>query len=443
MKVGMDRASSGWGARALFLTFFVLAMLLAVPQAGAQSRNGSAKPAAAKTASAKPSAARTTPAKKAPTKKAATKKAAVRKAPVQKRVVRRAAPPRPSVAQLQGLRATGDPLDLHSSVALVIDQDTDEILFSKNHDAILPIASITKLMTALVVAEADLPLDETLRVSLDDVRATSASRAHSRLLAGTALSRGDLMHLALMSSDNRAAYALGRTYPGGISAFVSAMNRKARDLGMGDTRYVEPTGLSADNRSSAQDLARLVRAASDYPVIRELSTSLQAVVPVGTGKKQRPVQFRNTNGLVHNPEWDIGLQKTGFISAAGRCVVMQAQLAGRSLIMVLLDSAGRYTRIGDAERLRKWVGEQSLLPSFLKSDPVLAPSLPEALQPVAPMAATQPLLYGPRDTTLPALPKLKPAPAPAADAPALRPDLPSVYVAPLALPRAAEAAAPL
>ena len=302
------------------------------------------------------------------------------------RVVRRP----PSVGQLMGLHATEDPLSLRSSVALVVDQETNEVLFSKNPQAVLPIASITKLMTALVVVDAGLSLDETLVVSQDDVRGTVGSRMRSKLRPGTRLTRGELMHLSLMSSENRAAYALGRTYPGGLSAFVRAMNRKAAELGMADTRYVEPTGLSADNRSSAVDLARLVEAASQHPVIRDLSTSLHTVLPVGP--KTRPVEFRNTNGLVHNPAWDIGLQKTGFISAAGRGVVMQAELAGRRLIMVLLDSAGRYSRIGDAERLRQWVSEQSLLPLFGRR---VAP-LPQPAPPLPPLPSV-------RSSTLPAV----------------------------------------
>jgi D-alanyl-D-alanine endopeptidase (penicillin-binding protein 7) len=160
-----------------------------------------------------------------------------------------------------------------------------------------------------------------------------------------------MLHLALMSSENRAANALGRSYPGGLAAFVAAMNRKARALGMNDTHYVEPTGLSSRNQSSARDLATLVRAAHEVPLIRELSTSPEYMVEVGN----RNVQFRNTNGLVKSPEWDIGLQKTGYITEAGRCLVMQAKMAGRQLIMVFLDSAGKYSRIGDAERVRRWV----------------------------------------------------------------------------------------
>ena len=230
----------------------------------------------------------------------------------------KAAPARPSFGQIYGLHATDDPLDLKSSVALVIDQDTQQVLFSKNPQAVLPIASITKLMTALVVTEAGLPLDEMLAISQDDVDTEKGSR--SRLTVGTQLTRGEMLLLALMSSENRAAHALGRHYPGGMDAFVGAMNAKAQLLGMGDTRYVEPTGLSSQNRSSANDLARLVDAAYAHPIIRELSTSREAQVDVG----KRQLQFRNTNGLVRNPEWDIGLQKTGYISEAGRCLVMQA-----------------------------------------------------------------------------------------------------------------------
>ena len=260
----------------------------------------------------------------------------------------------PSFGQALGLHASGDPLDLKSSVALVVDQDTNEVLFSKNPAAVLPIASITKLMTGLVVAESKAPLDDMLTVTQDDIDTEKGSR--SRLAVGTQLTRGEMMHLALMSSENRAANALGRHYPGGLPAFVEAMNRKAAALGMRDTHYVEPTGLSSKNQSSAQDLAVLVRAAHQVPLLRELSTSQEAEVAVG----HRVMQFRNTNGLVSNPQWEIGLQKTGYIAEAGRCLVMQAQLAGRKLIMVLLDSTGKYSRIGDAERIRKWLGSVAL-----------------------------------------------------------------------------------
>src|SRR5512134_1388626 len=286
-----------------------------------------------------------------------TARSAVKAAPgksaaaVKQRRKARVSPARPSLAQKQGLRRTDDELDLRSSVALVMDQDTDEVLFSKNADAVLPIASITKLMTSMVVLDAEQPMDETIKVT--KVALDTPRNNRSRLRVGAELSRGELMHLALMASENRAAYAIGAAYPGGMPALVEAMNRKARELGMNDSHFVEPTGLSADNRSSAHDLALLVKAAYQNPVLREYSTAADAAVSVG----KRLVQFRNTNSLVRSPQWEIGLQKTGYISEAGRCVVMQAQLAGRKLIMVLLDSAGKYSRMADAERLRKWVND--------------------------------------------------------------------------------------
>jgi D-alanyl-D-alanine endopeptidase (penicillin-binding protein 7) len=258
-------------------------------------------------------------------------------------------PAKPSFGQMIGLHQTADSLELKSGVALVLDQDTNEVLFSKNSQAVLPIASLTKLMTAMVVTGAEQPLDDMITITDADIDTEKGS--HSRLKVGTQLRREEMLHLALMASENRAANALGRNYPGGLPAFVAAMNQKARALGMNDTRYVEPTGLSSANQSSARDLATLVKAAHEVPLIRELSTSPEYMVEVGN----RPVQFRNTNGLVKSPEWDIGLQKTGYISEAGRCLVMQAKLAGRHLIMVFLDSAGKYSRIGDAERVRRWV----------------------------------------------------------------------------------------
>jgi D-alanyl-D-alanine endopeptidase (penicillin-binding protein 7) len=271
----------------------------------------------------------------------------------QSRSVVRVVPARPSFGQLAGLHATDDELDLKSSVALVIDQDTQQVLLSKNDSAVLPIASITKLMTGLIVSEAKLPMDEAITITQDDVDTEKGSG--SRLRVGTSLTRGELMHLALMSSENRAAHALGRSYPGGMSAFVEAMNQRAQLLGMNDTKYVEPTGLSSRNQSSAQDLARLVATASQDTLISELSTSPGHQVEIG----RRTLQFNNTNRLVKNPAWEIGLQKTGYISEAGQCLVMQAKVAGRKLIMVFLDSAGKLSRIGDAERVRKWVETHS------------------------------------------------------------------------------------
>jgi D-alanyl-D-alanine endopeptidase (penicillin-binding protein 7) len=266
--------------------------------------------------------------------------------------VRRVAAPVPerlSVGALAGLHGTSDPLDLRSSVAFVIDADTHEVLLDKNAQAVLPIASLTKLMTSLVVVEAALPLDEILTVTQSDVDTEKGSR--SRLRVGTQLTRGEMLHLALMSSENRAANALGRHYPGGEAAFVAAMNAKAQLLGMADTRYVEPTGLSSRNQSSAKDLALLVDAASQHPLISELSTSPSYQVAVG----RRTLQYHTTNRLLLNPSWEIGLQKTGYISEAGRCLVMQARMAGRKLIMVFLDSTGKYSRLGDAERVRQWI----------------------------------------------------------------------------------------
>jgi serine-type D-Ala-D-Ala endopeptidase (penicillin-binding protein 7) len=275
------------------------------------------------------------------------------KVSARQRSVVRLAPARPSFGQLAGLHSTDDELDLKSSVALVIDQDNGQILLRKNDSAVLPIASITKLMTGLIISEAKLPMDETITITQDDVDTEKGSS--SRLRVGTALTRGELMHLSLMASENRAAHALGRTYPGGMSAFVEAMNQKAQMLGMTDTKYVEPTGLSSRNQSSAQDLARLVATASNDKMLSELSTSPGHEVEVG----RRTVRFGNTNRLVKNPAWDIGLQKTGYISEAGQCLVMQAKVAGRKLIMVFLDSAGKLSRIGDAERVRRWVETNS------------------------------------------------------------------------------------
>lgn len=335
--------------RGLAVLLVALGLSLGDASLGLQSVHAQSKSASSqksKNAPAKPSV-RKVPAKakaQVPVRKRATKAAVV-------------VPAKPSFGQLAGLQHTDDPLALKSSVALVMDQDTEEVLLAKNDNVVLPIASITKLMTALVVTEAQLPLDEVLTVTQDDVDTEKGSR--SRLQVGTRLTRGEMLHLALMSSENRAAHALGRHYPGGLSAFVSAMNAKAQLLGMRDTRYVEPTGLSSQNQSSAHDLARLVKTAYTVPLIRELSTSESTTVRVG----RRETSFGTTNGLVRSPAWDIGLQKTGYISEAGQCLVMQAHMAGRRLVMVFLDSAGKYSRIGDAERVRKWiVGEAKKSP---------------------------------------------------------------------------------
>ena len=277
-----------------------------------------------------------------------------RKALVAKRIaVMRAAviPAKPSFGEAAGLHSQQDALELKSGVALVVDQETREVLFSKNEKVVLPIASLTKLMTGMVLSEARLAMDEIIMISQADVDTEKGSR--SRLSVGTELTRGELLHLALMSSENRAAHALARTFPGGLSAFVRLMNAKAQTLGMRDTVYTDPTGLSSTNLSSGRDLAMLVNVAHANPLLRELSTSPGYQVAVGT----RTLQFNNTNRLVNNPTWDIGLQKTGYISEAGQCLVMQTKVAGRKLIMVFLDSAGKLSRLGDAERVRRWLEE--------------------------------------------------------------------------------------
>ncbi len=259
------------------------------------------------------------------------------------------APHSSTVGDLAGLGLTRDPLDLSANVALVIDQSSSETLFEKNAHVALPIASITKLMTSLVVVEANQNLDEILTVTEEDVDRKRYS--HSRLRIGSQLSRANMLHIALMSSENRAAAALGRHYPGGLPAFIAAMNAKAAELGMTNSRFADPTGLSSANVSSARDLARLVVAAYQHPLIREYSTDSHYVVEPGGPT----LEYRNSNGLIENPEWAIGLQKTGYIAEAGRCLVMQVSVAGRPVVMVFLDSKTKQSRLADADRIRKWL----------------------------------------------------------------------------------------
>jgi len=238
---------------------------------------------------------------------------------------------------------------LRSASVLVLDQRSGEVLFEKNAAAVVPIASITKLMTSMVALDAAPDLQEVL--SIDDEDVDTLKGSSSRLRVGTTLTREDALLLALMSSENRAAHTLARHYPGGKAAFVAAMNRKAVELGMTQSRFVDPTGLSSDNVSTAHDLAKMVAAAHNYPLIREFSTTSRAVVEVG----KRQLGYHNTNALVTNPGWEIGLSKTGFIQEAGKCLVMQAWVTGRPVVMVLLDSNGRMTRVGDANRLKRWM----------------------------------------------------------------------------------------
>ena len=337
---------------------FALSAALLVPAASAETARSAAKRAIAQT----PHAVKSTGSKKLILGRKNVRFELVARRPIASRrhsIIHAFVPAVPSFGQIAGLHGAQDPLDLKSSVALVIDQDTREVLFSKNDHAVLPIASLTKLMTGVIISGAKLPMDEFITVTQDDV--DTEKRSRSRLVVGTTLTRGELLHLALMSSENRAAHALGRTYPGGLATFVSLMNAKAKMLGMRDTSYAEPTGLSSQNQSSAQDLATLVNAAHGDAVLRELTTSPSYQVAVGS----RTLQYNNTNRLVKNPDWDIGLQKTGYINEAGQCLVMQTRIAGRKLIMVFLDSAGKLSRLGDAERVRRWV----------ESNPVADPKL--------------------------------------------------------------------
>jgi D-alanyl-D-alanine endopeptidase (penicillin-binding protein 7) len=232
---------------------------------------------------------------------------------------------------------------LRSSAVLVQDVDTGEVVINKNSEAVVPIASITKLMTAMVL------LGMRVVLAREDVDTFKGTR--SRLRTGSVLTRDELLLLALMASENRAGAALGRTYPGGTPAIVEAMNEKAAELEMTDSHFVDATGLSKRNVSSARDLAKLVRAAHGYPLIREYSTRDRATVTTFG----RPLSFRNTNGLVRSSHWEIGLSKTGYISEAGRCLVMRVRLASKDLIVVLLDSWGKHSRVGDANRIKKWL----------------------------------------------------------------------------------------
>jgi D-alanyl-D-alanine endopeptidase (penicillin-binding protein 7) len=267
-----------------------------------------------------------------------------------KTVSRRARPTRVNRALAAQIPDDPTHLEVKSTSALVIEQGEGRTLYAKNIDVVVPIASITKLMTAMVVLDAQLNLREGVAITEEDVDLLKHTR--SRLKIGTVFERSELLRLALMASENRAASALGRAYPGGLRAFVAAMNQKAADLGMTRTRFVDSSGLSSDNVSTAQDLAKMVVAAHRYPLIQEFTTAQSYVVHTNEG---RPLAFRNTNGLTKDEAWHIDVSKTGYISEAGRCLVMQARIAAKPVIIVLLDSWGRYTRISDANRIKKWI----------------------------------------------------------------------------------------
>ena len=244
----------------------------------------------------------------------------------------------------------GEP-NIASSAALVLDAQTGQTLYAKNADDAVPIASITKIMTAMIVLDAKLPLDQAVQLSSEDLDTIKGSK--SRLPIGAHFRRDDLIRLSLMASDNRAAAALGRAYPGGTPAFVDAMNAKAAILGLASARFVDPAGLSPGNVASPQDLGRLVAAASSYPLVREYSTTPSVDVTLPTSG--RKIGFVNTNTLVRSSDWNIGISKTGYISEAGKCLVMMAMVANQPVVIVLLDSWGRLTRVGDANRIRRWL----------------------------------------------------------------------------------------
>lgn len=273
-------------------------------------------------------------------------------------------PAKGKVAKVSSAEFTkdGEP-NLQSHGVLVFDPTSGQTLFAKNADQAAPIASITKIMTAMVVLDAKLPMDEAIEITAEDI--DTIKNTSSRLPFGSHFRRDDLMRLALMASDNRAASALGRNYPGGITAFVDAMNAKATALGATQTRYVDSSGLSPSNISSPADLGKIVAAASGYDTIREYSTT--GAVNVQLPDSKRKLSFVNTNALVRNSDWKIGLSKTGYISEAGKCLVMQAIIANQPIVIVLLDSWGRLTRVGDANRIRKWLEKNpSVLAGSLK-----------------------------------------------------------------------------
>ena len=338
--------------RRTILAFLAACTMMASPLPAFSAKNeaavkkGAVKPAAKKTAGKKQAVK---PATKS-AKSSAGKKKTANRTTTKKKVAQKSANPVHHVA------VSDDPahLAIQSSAALVLDQTTGKALVEKQPDAVLPIASISKLMTAMVVLDAGLDLNEIISISHDDIDDLKGTR--SRLPVGTTMTRETAMLLALMSSENRAANALGRHYPGGLPAFVAAMNRKARSLGMFDSRFEEPTGLSSNNVSTAHDLARMVTAAARYPEIRMFSTTAEAKVELN-GRIQN---FGNTNALVRSENWQIGVSKTGYISEAGRCLVMQAWVADKPVVIVLLDSQGKMTRVGDANRIKRWMESASL-----------------------------------------------------------------------------------
>lgn len=325
------------------------------PPASAAGQPAAEQPAAAAPAEAPAAAASTTeapaqpaqPAESAASAPAATPEVAT--AEETESTDPPAANPNISFGRLAGLHRAKDDLRLTASAAVVVDQKNGETLYAKNPEAVLPIASLTKLMTAIVIAQAKVPLDETITITDDDVDRERRSR--SRVRVGTSMTRAEALHLALMSSENRAAHALGRTFPGGMDAFVARMNAQAKQLGMTSTVFVDPTGLSNRNQSNVRDLALLAAEASRHELLRDYSVTPRRVVALG----ERILQYNNSNRLVKDPDWEILLQKTGYIVEAGQCLAMRTRLAGRDVVLVLLDAGSRTARTGDAERIRRWM----------------------------------------------------------------------------------------
>ena len=324
--------------------FVLIALSLATPSIAVAATQKKATPAKATKATAKAAPKKKShySAKKKVTRHASVsgKKALTRVAahePFHNRLVT------PDVAAPQALL-------LNSNAAVVFNESNGEVLFSKNNTTPMPIASITKLLTAMVVLDAKLPMDEL--ISIDEADVDTLRNTGSRLPVGTTMTRAETMLLALMSSENRAAAALARNYPGGTAAFVARMNRKAQAIGMKNARFYDSTGLNGGNVATAADLVHLVQAAHDYPEIREFSTTQAHELVLSSG---RHLQYRNTNALVKDEDWNIGLQKTGFINEAGKCVVMQATIANTPLVIVLLDSDGKYQRLADANRIKRWI----------------------------------------------------------------------------------------
>ena len=352
-----------------FILSFFIALAIATPAALVSSPAEAATHAssASEKAAAKKQAAK----KRLAAKRAASKKhAAARKASrsvsaaSKRKLMKKAAAPAAVAAALtaselaaQERRQTPPeihnslnlPLNVQSRAAIITNAKTGEMLYGKNYNQTMPIASITKLMTAMVVLDAGLDMNDPVTVTQDDV--DKLRNTHSRLSIGTTLTRADMMLIALMASENRAAAALARSYPGGTAAAITAMNRKAAKLGMSHTRFHDGTGLDGNNTSTPGDLAKLVQAAYRYADIRAFSTTPQYQVQ----SSGHLLQYKNTNLLVKEPDWDIGVSKTGFINEAGKCLVMLARIRDEPVVIVLMDSWGKYTRIGDANRVKQWL----------------------------------------------------------------------------------------